>query len=612
MKQLNTTELDFNEIRENLKTFFENHPSQEYTDWDFEGSGLSLLLDVLAYNTHYNAILAHTGINETFLDTAQLRSNVVSRAKLLNYTPHSILAAKAVVSLEFDSNASNTNKFILPKGQKFKSVLDGETFFFVTLEPYTAVRNNPTENFFIPEVEIFQGEEKQQNFVINSSKTEEQKIILNDNTADTSTFSIDVFDNPSSNQFETFRLWSTFSNIDGNSPIYFLSENYDQNFEIRFGNGVFGKKPSSQNVIRVSYLSTQGEKGNGANTFNYVGSNPNLLNVSTISKSFKGSESEGIESIRFNAPLSFSAQDRAVTSTDYKTIISSNFPNIESISVWGGQDQTPPEYGKVFIAIKPPAGETLTSAQKNDILDILEKKRVVTIIPEIVDPIFTNLFFKIFFKYNSNVTSLSPGELKSKVSQTISKYENDVLSKFDGVFRYSDFISRIDDTDNAILSSTVRVSVYKDISLTFGNLIPKKFSFDFKLFGDIDSDESFITSSPWEYKGNILKLEDEYIPSNNEFRNIFAFTRNNKKEKVKLFPSVGKLFPKTGNIELSPLPIEQNEKISIFTEPASNDIVAKQNTLLRIDESLTSVIADIDTIAVSGVSGSNTFRTFDK
>jgi hypothetical protein len=611
MKQLRVTELDFDQIKQNIKNYYKNHPNQTYADWDFEGSGLDLMLDVLAYNTHYNAITAHSAVNETFLDTAQLRSNVVSRAKLLSYIPHSRLAPKAVVSLVFPSTVSTNESYTLDIGKKFRTVIDGISFYFVTRNTYSAQLENGV--FTFPEVEIYEGLIKQSQHLIDSSLDREQKIVVSDRTIDTSNMTVRVYDSVGSTNFRTFTRWESFTDIDGESLIFFLTENYDGDYEIRFGNNVFGKKPDPQNLIVIEYLSTKGAAANGATSFVYADGAPAPISLSLVSKAFNGSDVEDINSIRFNAPLSFTTQNRAVTAQDYRNIINANFPFVDSMSVWGGEDAKPtPQYGRVFIAIKPPGADTLTDQQKEDIQDILVRKNVLTVETIIVDPIYTYLYFDVLFKYNPNATTLTNGELRTNVRDTIQTYNDDSLSKFDGVFRHSEFLNLIDETDNAILNTTARIKAYKNVQLTYGNLTPQDFSFDFKLDGKITQTESFISSESWTYNGTTLNLADEYIPNISTYRNIYAFTTNAKGEIVKQFTSLGKIYIETGEVELSPFPLNQNETIKLFVKPSSNDVAGKRNTLLRIDMGLTKLTAEQDAIAVSGGAGAIKYNTFDR
>lgn len=607
-KSFNTTALDFDEIKDNLKDYYKTHPNNTYSDWDFEGSGLNLLLDVLAYNTHYNAVLAHTSINESFIDSAQLRQNVVSRAKILGYTPGSRTAAKATVTLVFQEADGVGGYFELPIGAKLKTVIDGVTYNFITRNSYSALLADGV--FTLSGVEIFQGKVKTSQFLVDASENE-QKLILQDNTIDISTLKVKVFDSKVSTSHRVFELWSTFTGITGDSLIYFLSENYDGNYEVRFGDNVFGKKPDASNVVLFEYISTEGEPANGATVFEWSDADPTPI-ITIESGSANGSDQEGIESVRFNAPATFSSQNRAVTATDFRTLINSEFKDIDNMAIWGGQDHSPPQYGKCFISIKPPGAQFLSTQQKEDILALLENKRVITVIPEILDPVYTYLYFEILFKYDSTKTILTSGELTSTVRNAILDYNDNILTKFDGVFRYSEFGNVIDESDVSILNSTTRVKAYKIVDLIYGDLTPQAIEYDFKILGEFDQEDSVIHSDSWQYQGNVLSLADEAIPGNVEYRNIYAFRKDANGDNIKMFFNVGKLYLETGLIELNPVPVNQDEVINIYLEPRSNDVAAKRNNLLSIDSNKIKFTPEIDTIAVSGSAGAINYNTFDK
>ena len=397
MKQLNVTELDFDQIKDNLKDYFRNNSNGEYSDWDFEGSGLNHLLDILAYNTHYNAVVAHNAMNESFIDSAQIRSNVVSRAKLLGYTPRSKSAAMAKISLTFPGSVNrNLTTYTLYKGQTLTSTIDGVTYSYITVDDYTATLNEITGQYVFDEITIFQGRMKEISFVVESGQID-QKYIIEDDTVDLDQLTVDVFDNAYSTSVESYALFESLSNVGPSTPVFFIHENYNGNYEIKFGDNIFGKKPASLNIIKVKYLSTQGFAGNGASAFNWATPGPVSPSITVLSGATNGSEKEDIESIRQNAPLSFIAQNRAVTAGDYKTLINQILNNIETVSVWGGEDNDPPQYGKVYASIKPFDSNALTELDKTYLLKELESKRVIGIEPVLIDPDYTYIYLDVLF-----------------------------------------------------------------------------------------------------------------------------------------------------------------------------------------------------------------------
>ena len=611
MKQLNVTELDFDKIKNNLKEYLKELPGGAYQDWDFEGSGLNQLLDVLAYNTHYNAILAHNTMNESFIDSAQIRSNVVSRAKLLGYVPRSASAAKATLSLTFPSSINdNRDSYSISAGLKFTTVVDDITYTFVTIEDYTTQLDPIADEYVFPAVEIYQGRIKHNKYVVDEASSH-QNFEINDTTIDISQLSVDVYDNNRTNAFQAYTRFDQIGEVGPDSAVYFIQENYDNHYEISFGDGVFGKKPDALNIIDFKYLSTLGADANNATIFTWanVGAPPS---ITTISKASGGTSREGIESIRFNAPLSFIAQNRTVTIDDYKSIIGQNITGLQSLSVWGGQDNNPPEFGKVFISAKPVDAEVLSEQTKNDITDLLKNKKIIAILPKIVDPTYTYLYFDVLFKYDSNRTSLSQGQLETKVRNAIDEFNTEELQRFDGVFRSSQMLSLIDNVDFSILNSVIRVFIYKTLNVSYANLAPVELKFDMELHGDIDEKESIISSDSWTFGGVTYRLADETKNGSLNERNIFAYRETSSGERIKVYKSIGTLFLKEGTVKVNPLPVEQNESINIYVSPASNDIVSKRNNLLSIDIQKTLVSADVDAISVAGSSGAIDYKTFNR
>ena len=427
---LKVTELDFADIKENLKAFLKQQT--EFNDYDFDGSGMSVLLDVLAYNTHYNAMNAHFALNEAFLDSAQIRGNVVTRAKLLGYVPRSILSPRATVTITVDvSGESGTipTTLTLPRGTKLKTLIGGEEFQYVVLDNHTA----PLESnkFIFSNITICEGSFREIKYRVDND-IENQKFQLSDDHADTSTLRVRVQENEESTAFDIYTKFESLSTVNEETKTYYLQQNSNEYFEIYFGDGVTGFKPTNNNIVTLDYVITKGDESNGAgdavNSATGFSAVDNVGGFSTITiltnaLSAGGVEEETSESIRFNAPLTFTSQNRAVTADDYAAIIKKSFANIDSISTWGGEDQDPPEYGRAYIAIKPLLSQTLTEDEKSEITGVILKgKNVVSITPEIVDPNFTNLELDVFFKYNPNLTDRSSTDLQTVVRDTIKDY----------------------------------------------------------------------------------------------------------------------------------------------------------------------------------------------
>jgi len=615
MAQFNTTELDFEQIKGNLKEYFKRSDSQ-FKDWDFDGSGLNNLLDVLAYNTHYNAMNAHMAMNESFLDSAQVRSNVVSRAKLLGYIPSSKTAATASVKLLLSRKASsNATTYTISRGDTFKTTIDEVNYTFIVLQDEQASLDEDTQSFIFEDVGISQGVLKVRKFPVDNSILS-QKFVVDDQNVDVSSMIVRVYDSESSTNYAVYNSAAVSPSIDSESLIYFLEENTDGKYDISFGNGILGKMPDNLNIVEIDFLSTKGAEANGATSFQWVngadaivsGSNTVILN----SKSAGGSNVEDIESIRFNAPLSYISQNRAVTADDYKALVKQAYGAVDSISVWGGEDNVPPQFGKAFISVKPTGALALTREEKNNVISFLQSKRILSIEPVMVDPEYTYIFFNTFFKYNSNYTALTKTQMQTKVRTIIEEFNTNKLQNFDGVFRYSQLLSAIDSSDTAILNSFIRVFVYKDLSLTLGSTIAQTIDFDMELY-DEDELDSIITSSSWEFNGYQYFIGDEAIAVNSDIRNVYVY-RLDQNVKIKVAPTVGTLNKLTGTllVNSSLIPITQNEIIRIQVTPNSNDIASRRKTLISIDSAKTTVVGEIDTIATGGSAGAENYNVFGR
>jgi hypothetical protein len=598
---LNVTELDFGKIKENIKNYFRNS-SSAYADWDFEGSGLSTIIDVLAYNTYYNGVLAHMAMNETFLDSAQLRHNVVGHAKLLGYVPHSYKSPSAVISLTFAAGGS-VLPMELPRGSQFTTSIDSVQYSFITLETYSAPAIDDVYSF--PLVEIFEGALKKTSFIVDENILN-QKFVIPDSNGDMTTLIVNVRENAKSTTTSTFIEFATLASADSNSAIYFISENYDGKYEISFGDGIFGKKLPSLSVVELEYLVTAGSGANFANSFSYSGGGSPI--ITTVSASTNGSSNESIESVRFNAPLALVAQNRAVTADDYKAIILRDFGAVDAINVWGGEQQVVPEYGKVFIAMKPSGGDVLSDTEKARVLTLLKNRNVLTITPILVDPDYVNIYLDIAYKYDSNATTLRIGELNTLVASAVSTYSANELLRFDGVFRNSKLLRAVDASSPAILNSAARVYLYKSISIS--NFVNANLNFATKIYGDISASTPILTSTSFIYHGYTTFVGDEPLSSTR--RNLFLYRVDESGNKIKLLLSCGYATPSIGEVVITGFSVDTPQTLQINVVPDSFDIAPKRDQLLRIDINATNILGEVDSIAVGGSSGASSYITFPR
>lgn len=608
---LNVTELDFDQIKDNLKNYLKNQ--SEFNDYNFEGSSLNVLLDVLAYNTHYNAMAAHYALNEAFLDSAQIRGNVVTRAKLLGYTPRSILASRATVNIEIDATNESTKpeSLILKRGTKLTTNLSGIRYDFALLNNESTTLNSATNKYTFNNVSIAQGTLKSLLYRVDND-VDNQKFQLADSDADTSTLRVRVQDNERSTSYNIYTRFESLLSVDSKAQVYYLQENPGGKYEIYFGDGITGKKPTNDNIVTLDYIYTHGKDANGAKTFTLDDSIPQLSGsfsntITTVSNSSGGNPPETIESIRFNAPLTFTAQNRAVTAEDYRSIILKGFANISSIATWGGEDNDPADFGTVYIAIKPLTAETLSSAEKLAIKDtVLKGKNIVSITPEIVDPNFTNLELDVFFKYNPNITDRTSVELQNVVRDVISDYNFNNLNKFDGVFRHSQLLKLIDSADPSILNSTIRPYMYKNIvagTTDTDNVF--NISFASPLYESGDSSNFLISSTAFKISAGGADHFFGDIPitgSNNRQVIVYKVVEG---KNITVINNAGTIIPSSGKISLNNFTTSSsNTSIRITAIPNSLDIAPKRDQLINIDQAFVSITAQVDTISTAGSSGS--------
>lgn len=605
---LNVTELDFDLIKNNIKTYLQ--AQGKYNDYDFEGSGMSILLDILAYNTHYNAMTAHFALNEAFLDSAQIRGNVVSHAKLLGYVPRSVISSSAVVNITVNNPIGTPPPatLTLERGTKLSTVIDGEEYQFVVLESRTVNYDSINNRFFFENVQIKNGKFKTMTYRIDEFISN-QKFEIPDEDIDTTTMRVRIKSHDNSTNYDIYTLFTELNNIDGNSKVYFLQENQSSKYEISFGDGIIGKKPTSNNIVEVEYVYSTGEDANGARQFEMVsevGGNSDIA-ISVVSASSGGSTRESIESIRFNSPLAYITQNRAVTADDYKAIITKHYGDIDAISVWGGEDSSPPDYGKVFISIKPKTGEVLSASEKSYIVEnILKGKNVVSITPVMVDPQYTYITLETFFKYNPNLTDRTKAELESLVSTVISNYNNTDLKRFDGVFRYSKLLKNIDNSDPSILNSFMRV--YMSKSVTPSNTVQNYYELEFASpIYTSDSNESVISTNAFLINGIEHYFADEPIKNSNN-RQLYMY-KNVSGIRVKVVADAGIVYTTTGIVKVNNFKPDTTDSIVFTALPNSNDLAPKRNQLLYINQVDSITTGEIDTIAVSGSSGTVRYTT---
>lgn len=632
-EQLKVSELDFETIKQNIIDYFKGGET-ELTDWDFESSNINNLIDVLAYNTHYNAVTAHMAVNESFIDSAQLRSSIVSSAKLLGYTPRSYSAPIAILDGKFQAEETSQEEYVIPKGSVFSSNLNGDSFNFVVLDDIIRLKKVADSGSYYYEttedspIIAREGSLTSRTFAVNASDQGSRYEII-DEDIDLSTLIVRVY--PTSNKSEgsaiVFNQYSNIGDVNENSTIYFVNENSFGRYEIYFGNGIFGKNLTAGQIVEIEYLTTQGTAANGLNSpfsVNQI-NDPNnpigkevSLSIRDNARVFGGSVKESNNELKINATNSFTTQNRAVTADDYRSLILSKFGYIQSASVWGGEDNVPPQYGKIFIALDTFSDsgeyEKLTDLNKREILDYLGTKKILSLQPEIVDAKYINIVLDVLFKYDTNITSLVTNEMQAEVeNKVLIPYNNNVLNKFDTIFRHSQFVGAVDNSSRAILNTHVRVYIQQTIDIPDDNS-QNVFNIEFGVPLTVDDGSVLVqttTDVPWTENGERVFLGDEIKLNSSRERNIFLYKLGEQNAITKI-RDVGEINLETGILKLRSIFSDVPVKLKILVHPESNDVVGTRSFLLRIDEASTRVLANPDEIARGGVTQSIDYQAFPR
>jgi len=479
---LRISELDFDTIKINLRDYLRSQ--NQFTEYDFEGSGFNILLDILAYNTHYMAYYLNMVGNEMFLDSAILRNSVVSHAKHLNYVPTSTRASTAVVDVVVEDTSPTSGQAVitLPSYSKFQSQqIDGVNYTFVNLDTQVASKNVITNTYTFSNVTISQGEPVTYNVTVDATNTR-RRFRIPDANIDTSTLIVSVINSSVDSTRNTFVLSDDATELDSNSKVYFLEETDDYNYNIYFGDGSIGKNLSDDNIVALRYLSTDGESSNKANSFTFIsqlGSFSNVV-VNSVSAAAGGASRDSIDKIKFIAPKFYTTQNRAVTKDDYGTLLLKDYPNIEAISVWGGEENDPVVYGKIYVSMKPKNGYVITDIEKDRIInELITNRNILTVIPEIVDPEYLYLRFDMTVNYDSTLTSKDEEQLKELIRTDIGEYNDVELEKFNSTYRSSKLQSSINDVDPSFLGVDITTIVQKRLEPTLNE--SKNYTIDFNV-----------------------------------------------------------------------------------------------------------------------------------
>jgi len=595
---LKVDELNFDSIKTNFKSYL--RAQDQFRDYNFDGSGMSVLLDLLAYNTYYNSFYLNMVASEAFLPTAQKRNSVVNLAKSLNYTPRSTSAS--YISGTITATVTGAPSSItIPKYTEFNGKVDNTTFKFLTEEAITLY----AVDSYVGTVSLKEGANLTRRYTVNTSDAEQRFLIPNPNV-DTTTIAVSVLNSSTDSTSRTFVQPDNLVEIQTTSLVYFLEEAEDGQFEIKFGDGIFGVSLDSGNIVVIEYIVTNGADANDVLNLTY---NDSITNVTTIAfsatdSSTGGSVRESISSIRFNAPKSYQAQNRVVTAEDYKTLLLKQ-PTVDSVVVWGGEDNDPPTYGKVYIAVKPSVGMALTSTEKNNLINtVIKPKKVLTVTTEIVDPEYVYLLVDITAKYNSDSTTLTEGSLTSLIENVVTDYNSSEINSFSKYFRFSKLNRLIDFADRSILNSdlTIRMRREQDVTLN----VATRYEIDFSNSIDNATDGrsstqayatgNKLTSNAFTYNGN----ENCFIEENNGIIRIYRVSSGTT---IGVLNNAGSLNYTTGKVILTSFAptafADGTNTLKLTAIPANKDILPLRKQIIQIrDADVNVTMLDDKTISL--------------
>ena len=599
--QINATDLDFETISENIKTYLKGQ--EKFKDYDFEGSNLNVLIDMLAYAGHVSGLNTNIAASELFLDSAQIRKNVVSRAKDLGFVPASEKASGAQLEVKMsnirkpDGTIPTANDMTMPRGHNFDTVYDGVTYNFVNTTSVVPTRDGL--NFSYPTVDIVQGQYITDSFVFDS-QIKNSKFVLSNARVDRSKLEVSVNSN---GIVSKYTLSTEVSTITSSSRVFYAQENEEGFLEIYFGDDVLGKGLVDGDLISATYITVDDIHADGAKLFTMKDSINGFSNatITTLSNASGGSEKEDIESIKFKATKFYTSQNRLVTLNDYKAKVSEYYPNADAVAVWGGEDNDPPQYGKVFISLKPQNSDYLSVAEKAEVQTKLNQLNMLTVRPEIVDAEIVKILLTTVFKYNTNATTLSKGELETIVRNAIVNFDNTNLNNFDSIFRHSNLVKDIDASNTAILSNITNVRLRKrkqvNLSKSEGLVINFGNGFFHPHDGHNKASGGILTTTGFKVDGDIVNtyfFDDD---------GSGVVRRYSMQSGVRVFADLaaGTIDYTSGKISIDAIKftstVNSDTSIDFTVLPSSDDVVAIRGSLIDISVDDIKVSGEVDTIS---------------
>tara|TARA_B100001094_G_scaffold119198_3_gene114927 strand:+ start:866 stop:2920 length:2055 start_codon:yes stop_codon:yes gene_type:complete len=601
------TNLNFEDIKSSIKDYL--RANTDFKDMDFEGSNLSILIDILAYNSYSTAYNTNMAINETFIDSATLRENVVSLARNIGYVPRSKRAARATVNYSLSGITSSTKQVTIQPGVVANGSVSNINYVFSLPESVTFNAFNGASRGVMV---IYQGQYITNSYVVDNNNPSERYVLPND-SIDTSTISVKIRNSISDNTTTNYELVDNIIGVTSTSNIYLLQETTDEKYELLFGDDVFGKKLESGNIIDISYIKTNGKAGNGVESFSFAGlikdedgadETDFRMFLSANEKSSNGDEIEPVESVKYYAPRLYAAQHRAVTANDYEAIIPSIYPNIESVSAYGGEDLDPPQFGRVFIAAKPKNGSFLSELTKKQLLTSLKNYSIAGIVPSFVDLKFLYVEIDSYIYYNSNFVG-DPDNLKTDVITSLSQYASDTeLNKFGGRFAYSKVLSVIDNVDGSITSNITLVKMRRNINTKINQFAQYELCFLNQVYAP--NEKYNIHSTGFTVSDVVGTCYFSDIKTDEDSGTLFMFQILNDESIKVISNNFGRIDYKKGEIVLDTVnivsTIEDDDVIEVEAIPQSNDVLAKNELFLQFDISKSDFYTRVDSIST----GANT------
>ena len=612
-KRIDVTALDFDDIKDNLKTFLKQQ--DQFTDYDFEGSGMSTLLDVLAYNTHYNAVYANVLANEMFLDSADIRNSIVSHAKHVGYTPRSATSPIAKLNVVVSDLSGSTA--VAARGTTFTTTVDGVSYNYIVKDDTTITPESGVYTF--SELPVYEGTLVNNKFTVDTTNAD-QRFLIENPLADTTTLQVTVQNSSTDSTTTTYTKSTDLADVTSTSTVYYLEGVEDEKYEVIFGDGVLGKAVSTGNIVTLSYIVTSGADSNGASSFSLSGTiaGSSTATITTASNSSGGADPETPDSIRFNAPRQFASQNRAVTAKDYESRVKTIYPNANSVQVWGGEDNSTPVYGRVYISIKPKTGNVVTQSDKTDIINKLKDFNVASITPVIEDTETTFLQLNVTVRFDQKTTTKTSDSIKSLVQSAITTFNDNNLQQFDQMFRHSKFIETINKVDTSILSNITTVKLHKSFTATTSASTTYTINFSNALYnphsGHNATGGGVLSSTGFKINGDTTNeyFLDEDGAGNVRLYYLVAGVRtyvNNTQ---------GTISYTTGQVVLNSLFVTEvsdvdgasSTAIRITVIPNSVDIKPVRNQVIQIDETNTTTTVtadDFDTTSGIGYTTSTSY-----